>query len=500
MGLGAATLALAVLAFIIWLTYVLTRGPARPSRESAPPNLEPYLTDDDLEAKRLNRVLVAALLTSGLLAILMPIYYLSETSRQARAEHMFEDIAIERGHEWFIEFQCLDCHGPTGGGGSWSYAEPRSGITTSWLAPPLNDIFFRYEAAQVRHWIVYGRPGTPMPAWGVEGGGPLSLQQVDELVAYIESIQITQSEAFGSVEDRVRGELTRIDSADDVVDGRIAAQEAALAALLAAPEQYAAVEDMPDELEAILAGDGTCTERSAALMGTTCGSPGADSDRDGLSDAAEALLNDFIERLLAAAPPSSAAMDLERVSFDPANPFSNTDPQGRPVPDIDAADDVIADVTQVLRDLRLTSENLEALVASAERGLEYLAESREARRYAFDFDTIAAESFGGDVDEARRAVALYNAYCARCHTAGYSAGVAFTREAGSGGFGPSLVGGRSVVQFPDPQDHLDFIIGGSEESVAYGVNGIGRGWMPGFGTLLSEHDLMLIVTFERGLP
>jgi mono/diheme cytochrome c family protein len=499
-GLGAATLALAVLAFIVWLTYVLTRGPAKPRRESAPPNLEPYLTDDDLESKRLNRVLVAALAASGLLAILMPIYYLGETSRQARAEHMFEDIAIERGHEWFIEFQCVDCHGPRGGGGSSSFLEPRSGILTSWMAPSLDDIFHRYEPEQIRHWVTFGRAGTPMPAWGVEGGGPLSEQQVDEIVAYIREIQISQEAAFAAVEDRVRAELTRIDSADDVVDGRIEAQRAAIADLLAAPDQYAAVEAVPKELERILTEDGTCTARSAALYGTTCTAPGADSDRDGLSDAAENLVNDLIERLLAVVPPSDAAADLARLSLDPTSPISSTDPQGRPLPDIEAADDVIADVTNVVRSLRLTTENLDTLLASAERGLEFLIEARAARRYAFDFDTIAAEAFDGDLDDARRAVGLYNAYCARCHTAGYPAGVAFTREAGSGGFGPGLLGGRSVVQFPDPQDHLDFIIAGSQPAVPYGLSGIGRGWMPGFGTVLSEYDLMLIVTFERGLP
>ena len=48
-------------------------------------------------------------------------------------------------------------------------------------------------------------------------------------------------------------------------------------------------------------------------------------------------------------------------------------------------------------------------------------------------------------------------------------------------------------------DHLDFIIGGSVNGQAYGLNGIGRGWMPGFGTVLSEADLMLIVKFERAL-
>ena len=34
-----------------------------------------------------------------------------------------------------------------------------------------------------------------MPAWGAEGGGPLTTQQIDELIAYLGSIQLTSDEA-----------------------------------------------------------------------------------------------------------------------------------------------------------------------------------------------------------------------------------------------------------------------------------------------------------------
>ena len=81
-----------------------------------------------------------------------------------------------------------------------------------------------------------------------------------------------------------------------------------------------------------------------------------------------------------------------------------------------------------------------------------------------DIEQIANDQFDGNVSEAQRGAALYNAYCARCHTAGYSAGIAFTQETGSGAFGPSLTDGRSVVQFPDIQDHYDFIVNGKSSS------------------------------------
>jgi mono/diheme cytochrome c family protein len=96
-------------------------------------------------------------------------------------------------------------------------------------------------------------------------------------------------------------------------------------------------------------------------------------------------------------------------------------------------------------------------------------------------------------------VGLFNAYCARCHTAGYSAGVAFEQGAGTGAWGPSLTAGRSLVQFPDIEEQVEFIISGSDNAVHYGINGLGSGRMPGFGQILSEEDIRLIVAYERTL-
>ncbi|MDQ3783262.1 MAG: cytochrome c, partial [Actinomycetota bacterium] len=93
----------------------------------------------------------------------------------------------------------------------------------------------------------------------------------------------------------------------------------------------------------------------------------------------------------------------------------------------------------------------------------------------------------------------FNGYCARCHTAGYSAGVAFTQDAGSGAWGPSLLDRRAVTQFPDVADHIEFVAEGSDANVSYGVNGLGTGRMPAFGQILSAEDIELIVAFERAL-
>ncbi|MBI5157068.1 MAG: c-type cytochrome [Acidimicrobiia bacterium] len=498
MGIGAATLAIVAVAVIAWLAFLVRNTRIRHRRDLPPPNLSPYLTDDDLETKRLDRVLLAALVAVAVIAIVMPFYYLNETARQESAAHEFDDIAIERGHEWFVEYQCGNCHGANGGGGGARYVEARSRLETTWAAPAVNDVLYRYTEEEVRYWLVYGRPGTPMPAWGAEGGGPLNTQQIDELIAYLDSIQIPQSEVLAAVDGRVDLELSRLAGADAQVAAVVADQQAAIAALEAIPGQYDAIRDLPRRLESLLTDPATCTDESAALLATSCSGTASDQDRDGLSDATEINLGSLVAQVVAGAPPSDARTAIEKLAFDPTTGFSTSE-GATPIADLEGARLLITDLGTIERDLRLAAQNLDVLVATAQAGLDSVLASQEARRYAVDIPALAVEAFDGNVTRAQRAVGLFNAYCARCHTAGFSAGIAFTQEPGSGAMGPSLREGRSVVQFPSIDDHYDFVVKGSTNGVRYGVNGVGRGWMPGFGAMLSSDDIMLIVEYERAL-
>ncbi len=46
---------------------------------------------------------------------------------------------------------------------------------------------------------------------------------------------------------------------------------------------------------------------------------------------------------------------------------------------------------------------------------------------------------------------------------------------------------------------MDFITRGSNLGENYGTNGLGRGWMPEFGKVLSAEDIRLIALLERSL-
>jgi mono/diheme cytochrome c family protein len=75
----------------------------------------------------------------------------------------------------------------------------------SWNAPALNNVLYRYDEDQVRYILNYGRPGTPMAAWGTPGGGPLTTQQVDDIIAYLWSVQLKPEDLRKEVDDFVKG-------------------------------------------------------------------------------------------------------------------------------------------------------------------------------------------------------------------------------------------------------------------------------------------------------
>lgn len=531
-GVGAVVLMVAIAAFLVWVAYLITSSRSRRRAEETPKNLQPWLSDDELENTRLTRVLRWAAIAAAGLAILLPIYFLDESSRQANAAENFEELDVEEGEQWFVKFECSICHGPEGGGGAVEFVEPRSGLTVQWAAPSLNDVYFRYSEDEVRFWIEFGRKGTPMPPAGLEGGGAMTVQEVDQVLAFIRSIQVSQSEAFGKAEGAVTQALARIRSGAETVARSIFEQEAIIADIEDAPERFEAIDDFPERVRGMLAGDGTCTDESAALVGSTCGVAGIDSDRDGITDEAEVTLTDEFAPVIdeevlirnVVVDPDDGSLEIEFIQnpeesfnglygleLDPRDPFSMSDASGEPAADLDTLETFLEALDAAHLNLRVTTERQDVFLGQARRGLDALQESAAQQAWDVDFEEAAAEmtqiwAESGDedaatitVEEARRAAGLFNAYCARCHTGGYSAGVAFQQEEGSGAWAPALSGGRAVIQFPTLADQVEFIIRGSNLAEDYGVNGLGRGWMPGFGLVLSEEDIRLISLYERSL-
>ncbi len=388
-SLSITLIALGIIAALAFFTAAGFRGSGKVSDYA--PNLSKYRNDDDLETKTLDRTLTVAVLIASLLTIMIPLYYLGEQDRQEGFVEEFDEVSVERGEHLYEEFGCGNCHGVDGSGGAASYVEKRSGINVTWTAPAINNVFYRYDDEEVRYWLIYGRANSPMPAWGLEGGGPMNDGQLDDLIEYMHHFQISQSEELQTIEMNINSSLSRLDTSELLVENEIARQK----------ELIQSVKDAPGKLPVIQK----------------------------------------------------------------------------------AVEDVSAD----------------KFMKEAETGLAFLEKALEEKLWEVSFDEIADSTFDGDVEKAKRAVGLFNAYCARCHTAGYSAGVAYTKEIASGGLGPALRAGRANIQFKQREDLIDFIVKGSVNGKAYGVNGVGGGKMPGFGAVLPQSDIELIIDYLRGM-
>ena len=190
-----------VVGFIVYA--VANRTAARPelgSEIELAANRKPYYDDEVLEGRRLERVQFIGLLFLVVSVVGLPIYWILEPSRQAGAQELSDNRAIGWGAELFEVtanggFNCAGCHGGMkAGGGTADYAvtDQKTGEVKAvkWKAPALNTVSSRFSEDEIRFILVYGRPFSPMSPWGLDGGGPMNAQQIDNLIAYLKSIQL----------------------------------------------------------------------------------------------------------------------------------------------------------------------------------------------------------------------------------------------------------------------------------------------------------------------
>jgi mono/diheme cytochrome c family protein len=212
--LGMAFAIALVIGWAIFIVAHIKRGGVAAGTEiELAPNRKPYYDDDKLESVKLERTLVAALILLVIIAIGLPLYWLGEPTRMNNSNNGFNNRAAAAGFILFqptttnvashpqenaLPFGCATCHGNKGQGGATSYSITNAaGQTESvqWTVPPLNTVLDRYTSDTVLAIITYGRANTPMPAWGINGGGAMNDQQLSDLVAYLQSIQLTPDQA-----------------------------------------------------------------------------------------------------------------------------------------------------------------------------------------------------------------------------------------------------------------------------------------------------------------
>ena len=187
-----------------WVTYFfLNKGSSAAelgSEVEMAPNRKPYYDDEMLEGRRLERVQVLGVLLLLTVVIGLPMYWIFEPSRQAGAVSGEEERFRFWGEQLFQTtanggFNCAGCHGGMQGGGNVApYAvtdvNTQEVTAVNWYAPALNTVFYRFSQEEVRFILNYGRPFSPMSAWGAPGGGPMTVQNIETLLVYLKSIQI----------------------------------------------------------------------------------------------------------------------------------------------------------------------------------------------------------------------------------------------------------------------------------------------------------------------
>ncbi len=199
-ALLAAIIADVVFAGVV-IFLIAGRQMRRRTLSMVPPALRPGPSDEELERRFFIRMLAVGGLITTFFAIYLPAYFLREPIRLNQRARGFTDQAIERGRQMWEPagdpgnlraVGCATCHGAEGEGGVRQF----QGHT--FAEPPLKYIVARYKAAGkndeeikliIRDAVERGRPGTPMPTWGLLFGGPLNAEQVDDVIAYVYYIQ-----------------------------------------------------------------------------------------------------------------------------------------------------------------------------------------------------------------------------------------------------------------------------------------------------------------------
>lgn len=224
--LGLTTSAIAGLALVVILigfaVYVLfnVRAGGREvgSEVELAANRKEYFDDEKLEGPRLERLMLFSVAMLVVIAIGLPLYWVLEPERQAGATEGWDNRFASWGSELFAPtadggFNCAGCHGGMNAGGGeapFTVTDPETGEVRSvnWKAPALNTVFYRFDEDEVTFILNYGRPFSPMSAWGTIGGGPMTTQQIETLVEYMKSIQIPRENCS---EEELDGGLTDID-------------------------------------------------------------------------------------------------------------------------------------------------------------------------------------------------------------------------------------------------------------------------------------------------
>lgn len=126
------------------------------------------------------RYVIVGLVLTLLVLAGFSYYWMGEANRLEVAADRFADERVHRGRRIYTE-QCVSCHGTEGEGGIGTVLNDKNLLKNT-----LDDIFYSV--------IRSGVPSTQMPAWSVDFGGPLTDEDIRDVVAFMRAWEPTAPE------------------------------------------------------------------------------------------------------------------------------------------------------------------------------------------------------------------------------------------------------------------------------------------------------------------
>ena len=185
------------------LLFVINRQVGAPSsapRSSSRPTASRTTTTRRSRASASSASSSSACCCSSSSSIGLPLYWLLEPARQAGAVERSRQRSPAGARELFETtadggFNCAGCHGgmkAAGGSAPYTVTDRSTGEVepVNWTRRRSTPCSTASATTRSRYILDYGRPVLADVAVGRRGGGPMNEQQIENLVAYIKSIQI----------------------------------------------------------------------------------------------------------------------------------------------------------------------------------------------------------------------------------------------------------------------------------------------------------------------
>ncbi len=509
--IGLTVGALVLIAFLaLFVRNIRQAKPELGSEIELAPNRKPYLSDEELEGTKLDKSLTFALINLAILAVALPLYWLAEPGRQDGAIDAYNASFESRGVGTYTTgAQCVNCHAAGGVGGAAPYVlqdgDGQFVANAQWHAPALNNLLLRYSEDEVRYILNFGRPGSPMAAWGTPGGGPLTTQQVDNVIIYLRTLQLQSLDPIA------------IQAAGDETDPNDAESEAAREA---ANEIEAGIRAEVDR--SIAEGEFSSIGEAVFNLGFNSGFQGGALSCARCHTAGWSLGPDVTPNALEPGVAGCGGGDPSGIGFNlcggsvkdrfPDDTWKRADGSWLPPEGLDDDEGFYLEATDGSK-VRLDA-NGSPITDAGEPYLILTDVSTVAGG-----ESTAAPDLDGDLAACGYVSQLWQPDADVAYPFAADAEVAVDSETGDfvepDPLDPAdvpgdvyelsdgrLVGDCTIVAMPErtSQAHYDFIYNGANAGAGYGEGGLSAaGMMPAFGAMLPPDYIQAVVDYERGL-